>query len=317
MDALRVTHHCRWEPHGYVPAAEGNDEWPLQFCPECGLVRLGRVPNPHQAYPPGYYGKREKKFLPFFEALSRQPPVLLRDAERFAKNLASKEGHVPRVLDVGCGRGYLLARLCAAGFRCAGIDIPDSPIPSQAKEMDLKIGDALSLPWPDQTFDLLVMNHVLEHLSDPWIACREAARVLRKGGLLYIGVPNFGSFQRKIFGPAWFPLEIPRHLFHFTPTTLSAVVSSADFSVRKISTWSFTQGAFGFIQSALNWMDPQHKNAFLGLIKGQRCVPIWRLFCHALLACLLLPLAVFETIISTWLGKGPIVVITASRPATR
>lgn len=308
-----MTHLCRWEPLGKFPAAEGEELWPLCKCSECGLVRLGRIPAVHRAYPSEYYGKKEKKFLTFFEYLSHQPPVLLKDAERLAQRLAVKDGQTPRVLDVGCGRGYLLSRLAHAGFRCAGIDIPGSPIPNHANGMDIRIGDALNLPWPDQSFDLLVMNHVLEHVMDPWIACREASRVLRKGGILYLGVPNFGSFQSKLFGSTWFPLEIPRHLFHFTPTTLLAVVSSVGFFARRTSTWSLTQGTFGFIQSALNRIDPQYKNAFLDLIKGQKSAPRGRLVFHALLACLLLPLGVLETIISSLLGRGPIIAISAAK----
>ena len=306
-------HLCRWEPLGNIPAAQGEESWPLDKCPECGLVRLGRIPTVLQAYPPEYYGRKEKKFLTFFEYLSHQPPVLLKDAERLAQRRAIKDGRAPCVLDVGCGRGYLLSRLAHAGFSCAGIDIPGSPIPNQTNGMDMRIGDALKLPWLDQSFDLLVMNHVLEHASDPWIACREAARVLRKDGVLYLGVPNFGSFQMRLFGPDWFPLEIPRHLFHFTPPTLLSVVSAAGFFVRRTSTWSLTHGIFGFIQSALNRVDPQYKNVFLELIKGHRKAPLLRLLFHILLACFLLPLGVLETIISSCLGRGPVIVISATR----
>jgi SAM-dependent methyltransferase len=296
-----------------VSAAESDSVWPLHLCSECGLVRLGRLPAVGEAYPAEYYGKADKKFLPIFEGLSHRPPVLLETAERLAHESATRERRGPDVLDVGCGRGYFLKRLRKAGWSCAGIDIPSSPIPQSEDGMDCRSGDASSLPWPARSFDLVVINHVLEHVADPWLACREAARVLRDGGILYVGVPNFGSWQSQVFGGAWFPLEIPRHLFHFTPDTLSMVVSASGFCPQKTSTWSLTQGTFGFIQSALNQADHTRRNSFLALVKGQRATTLSAALLHALAACVLLPAGVIETICSSALSRGPIVAMVARK----
>lgn len=300
-----------------MSAAENDSVWPLHFCSECGLVRLGRLPTVDEAYPSEYYGKADKKFLPIFEGLSHRPPVLLETAKRLAYESAARERRSPDVLDVGCGRGYLLKRLRKAGWSCAGIDIPSSPIPESEVGMDCRSGDASSLPWPDRSFDLVVINHVLEHVADPWLACREAARVLRDEGILYVGVPNFGSSQSQVFGGAWFPLEIPRHLFHFTPDTLAMVVSASGFSPQKISTWSLTQGTFGFIQSALNLADHNRRNSFLALVKGQQTTTLSAAFVHAFAACLLLPAGVLETIWSSALGRGPIVAMVARKSSSQ
>jgi 2-polyprenyl-3-methyl-5-hydroxy-6-metoxy-1,4-benzoquinol methylase len=276
-------------------------------------VRLGRLPSVSETYTQEYYGRADKKFVGCFEGLSHQPPVLLRDAESRAAKLAAKEGRSPCVLDVGCGRGYLLKRLKKAGWLCAGIDIPGSPIPSNDSDLDCRTGDASKLPWSDGKFDLVVINHVLEHLEDPWLACLEAARVLKIGGVLYVCVPNFASLQRRLFGPYWFPLEIPRHLFHFTPASLFAVVSSAGFYPQRTSTWSLTQGTFGFVQSALNLVCTMRRNVLLSLLKGQGSESMPTVFLHSIGAFCLLPFGVLETVGSAAAFRGPIVAIVSTK----
>lgn len=306
-----LPHDCQWEPLWEAPAAEGSAVWPVVICRRCGMAKLALTPTVSEAYPPSYYGSASKKFLPGFESLSHVPPVLTRQAEHLAETLARSHGRTPRVLDVGCGRGYYLKRKLRAGWFCAGIDIPGSPLPEGGDGLDCRSGDASQLPWADDSFDLVVINHVLEHVSNPALACSEASRVLSKGGVLYVGVPNFGSWQRRMFGRNWFPLEIPRHLHHFTPQTLSILVSSAGFQLKDFSTWSLPQGIFGFIQSALNAIDPSGRNAFLSLIKGQVAAPWTKLFPHTVGACVLLPLAFIETIASSFFKQGPIVAILA------
>ena len=306
-------HECQWEKLWEAPAAEGNKHWPLEICRSCGLARLSRTPTMAEAYPSEYYGSAAKKFLPGFESLSHVPPVLLSDAERMAKRNASTEGRQPSILDIGCGRGYLLKRLQRAGWTCAGIDIPESPLPISEPGFDCRHGDASSLPWDDDSFDLVVLNHVLEHVPDPLLACREAARVLRRGGVLYVGVPNFGSWQSRLFGRNWFPLEIPRHLSHFRPEALAVLISKAGMCCGQFKTWSLTQGAFGFVQSALNAIDGSNRNLFLSLVKGRSTASWARSALHSAGAFLLLPLGIIETFLASLCRQGPVIALIAEK----
>jgi 2-polyprenyl-3-methyl-5-hydroxy-6-metoxy-1,4-benzoquinol methylase len=307
-------HECQWEVLWEAPAAEGDKTWPVEICRRCGIARLSRIPSIAEAYSSEYYGNASKKFLPGFESLSHVSPVLLAEAERMAKSRAFAESRKPKVLDIGCGRGYLLKRLQQAGWDCAGIDIPESPVPANEIGLDCRHGDASILPWDDGFFDLVVINHVLEHVPDHVLACREAARVLRSGGILYLGVPNFGSWQSRLFGRNWFPLEIPRHLFHYTPKTLAKVVSEAGLRCGKLKTWSLTQGSFGFVQSVLNTIDGSNRNAFLSLVKGHSNTSALRALSHILGAFVLLPVGIVETFIASAFGRGPIVALIAQKP---
>jgi ubiquinone/menaquinone biosynthesis C-methylase UbiE len=94
-----------------------------------------------------------------------------------------------RVVDVGCGPGYLCAEMAAAGARVTGVD-PSPAMLALAERrgtgVELAAGDALSLPVEDATFDAAVSTQVYEYVADIAAALREARRVLRPGGRLLV-----------------------------------------------------------------------------------------------------------------------------------
>jgi len=306
---------CMWSHLCDAPSKDDHKLWPLSVCSECGLVRLTEIPDLEIAYPQEYYGSGERKFLPGIEAISHVRPVLMTNAIRRCASIARCENRQPRVLDVGCGRGYLLRDLAANGWSCAGIDIPGSPLPIDAAKLgfDCRTGDACSLPWPENSFDLVVINHVLEHVSDPWAACLEARRVLRERGLLYVGVPNFGSFQRQLFGGNWFPLELPRHIFHFTARSLGLLLQRTGFTPRHWATRSFRQGVFAWIQSALNVVDRSKPNRLLAIIKGETSLASVRSLGHLVIACCLAPLGILEVCLASLFRSGSVLAVVCDK----
>lgn len=307
-----ANHDCTWRKLNRAIATTDGSLWPFEVCTSCGLVRLGRLPRLEEAYPPDYYGSGEAKFLPGIEILSHAPPALMVTARRLASRLP--DGAKPRsVLDVGCGRGYLLRQFRRMGWLASGIDIKGSPIPVADPDLDCREGDACLLPWPAGHFDLVVINHVLEHVADPWTACAEAARVLRPGGILYVGVPNYGSFQRRLFGSLWFPLELPRHLYHFSPRSLSALTEKAGFTVLRQTTRSYRQSMFGFIQSALDFLDRGHPGLLLALLKGRAQAFSARSLLHISAGILLAPIAFVETSLAWILSRGSVVIVVCQK----
>src|SRR5439155_717056 len=74
----------------------------------------------------------------------------------------------------------------------------------------------------------------LEHVHQPLGILREALRVLVPGGTAVIAVPNFEGYAARWFGPHWFGLDLPRHLTHFTPSTLTDMLRTAGFQVKTV-----------------------------------------------------------------------------------
>jgi 2-polyprenyl-3-methyl-5-hydroxy-6-metoxy-1,4-benzoquinol methylase len=77
--------------------------------------------------------------------------------------------------------------------------------------------------------------HVLEHVPDPVAVARRMLEWLTPDGLLIVETPNAGGLGAGLFGGAWAGLELPRHLSHFTPATLAAVIEKA--GGRVVWTW--------------------------------------------------------------------------------
>lgn len=102
-----------------------------------------------------------------------------------------------RVLDIGCGDAGVLIAFAERGARCAGIELDEKSLErgrvraeEHGVEVELRRGIAEELPWPDGSFDLVILDNVLEHVTDREKTLGEIHRVLRPGGLLYQVTPK-------------------------------------------------------------------------------------------------------------------------------
>jgi ubiquinone/menaquinone biosynthesis C-methylase UbiE len=101
------------------------------------------------------------------------------------------------VLDIGCGDAGVLIAFAEQGASCAGIESFEASVErgrmratDHGVEVDLRLGVAESLPFPDASFDLVMLDNVLEHVDDRALTLREVRRVLKPGGLLYLVTPK-------------------------------------------------------------------------------------------------------------------------------
>jgi 2-polyprenyl-3-methyl-5-hydroxy-6-metoxy-1,4-benzoquinol methylase len=166
------------------------------------------------------------------------------------------------VLDVGCGRGVLLAPLAELGFDVHGVEMSEEAVGGADPRADVRIATRLSdAGYESSFFDEVIIWHTLEHMADPRGTLQECHRVLRPGGRLIVAVPNFSSAQARWSGPAWFHLDAPRHLYHFPLPALRQLIERCGFVCSSEHHFSLRQNAFGWIQSALNRFSRQPRNA--------------------------------------------------------
>ncbi|MBI4912072.1 MAG: class I SAM-dependent methyltransferase [Acidobacteria bacterium] len=245
------------------------DLFEVYRCEACGLAWT--LPQPASAdlpkyYPAEYYGPATARRFPSW--VEGAQALLYRGRARSVeRQLESGPG---KVLDFGCGKGFLLEAFQRRGWMVQGVELSETSA-RHAREVlgiPVHVGALESLEAEPGSQDALVAWHVLEHLPQPRKALEGFRRLLRPGGVLMISVPNFGSLEARRTGAGWFHLDVPRHLVHFTPETLSALLSRAGFTVVRRRRFAPEFDLFSFIQSLENRLGFP-ANRLYGLLRGK------------------------------------------------
>jgi len=149
-----------------------------------------------------------------------------------------------RLLEVGCGSGKLLYRMKNLGWMVTGIDL-DSDAFAEAKSLgvDVRKGELQDHDFNAGEFHIVVMNHVIEHLSDPLKVLEHCRHLLKPGGKLILLTPNCDSRGHQKWGEYWRGLEVPRHLQIFNIESLSMLVKRAGFTIDQCKTTGKTRFA--------------------------------------------------------------------------
>jgi SAM-dependent methyltransferase len=133
-----------------------------------------------------------------------------------------------RLLDVGCASGRFLRQMKEIGWQVAGIEF-DELAARKARDItpDVFVGDPMDAPFLPGRFDVVTAFHVIEHLPAPLGTLRRMLEWLAPGGMAIVEVPNVAGVGGRAFGRYWSGLDFPRHLTHFTPETMGAMVERA------------------------------------------------------------------------------------------
>ncbi|MCA1679980.1 MAG: class I SAM-dependent methyltransferase [Actinobacteria bacterium] len=139
-----------------------------------------------------------------------------------------------RALDIGVGSGDFLKRLAARGWEPWGIEANPSAAEAARQRCGLASGRivvarAEDVSFAHGTFDLITAHHVVEHLHDPMGVLSKAQTWLSDDGRLVLTMPNVKSLESRLFGRLWFGLDLPRHLYHFDPDTITELLGRSGF----------------------------------------------------------------------------------------
>jgi len=147
-----------------------------------------------------------------------------------------------KLLEIGVGSGAFLNYMKTKGFEVAGCDLSDAVCKHAQNTFDISIhcGFVFELP-SDARYDVIVINHVLEHVNNPVKFLLDVKARLKQNGILHLAVPNIASWGARLKG--WNCYE-PYHLIYFSPDTLRRVIEMAGFNVVLLSTCESFSGWF-------------------------------------------------------------------------
>ncbi len=156
------------------------------------------------------------------------------------------KGHI---LDVGCGNGGWLLRMKAAGWSVQGVE-PDGTAAMFANKADIPVhcGTLPDAGFHDRSFDLIRFHYVFEHIHNPNEILEEVRRIMASDGICLIRVPNIKSVNFSLFKKYWFPLDIPRHVVHYTPDGMQRIAQKHGMKVKRIMFRSPKTGFFTSIE---------------------------------------------------------------------
>ena len=142
-----------------------------------------------------------------------------------------------KLLDIGSGTGEFLNVAKEDGWEIIGIE-PSSKAKAIAIKKGVSFIDNTNL-LEDQSFDVITMWHVLEHVPNIENQIKELKRLLKPNGTILIAVPNFNSFDAKYYDVFWAAYDVPRHLWHFSKTAIKALFQKQDLELIKVLPMKF------------------------------------------------------------------------------
>lgn len=221
-------------------------EYPYHLCHVCGSLSIIKIPEELDELYANYYSFSDLPEISFVR--SEIYKYVLKNIGWFSKALSfclTHQNDLPikslqpirikrnmRILDVGCGAGFLLRFLHKTGFKnCLGID--------PYLEKDINCLDGLSLKKKEtfdlnEKFDIIMFHHVFEHFSNPEEVLSHVSTLLAKGGTCLIRVPNIDSYSFLRYKENWFSIHAPFHLFLPSRVGMEQIAKNAGLVVDKV-----------------------------------------------------------------------------------
>lgn len=267
------------------------DTFQIVACSNCTTSYTAPRPSSLNRYYPQLY----REYGPFVTTVLRA--FYNTRVSRWAR-LKSAGGSV---LEVGCGSGLMLAAFSRRGWKTMGIERNEEAAEGAQRTFGLDVSakpvEALPL---DAQFDLIIMFHVLEHITAPVTLLGECAKRLAPGGRIILNVPNFASWQSRFAGSNWLHLDPPRHLTHLTPETLAAILERAGLKLAEVSFVSYEHDPYGWVESSINRLTGR-KNTLTRFLMGLDAFGPAVLLSLLLVTVLFLPAVILS--LMSWVAK--------------
>lgn len=208
------------------------EEFAIYKCSECGL--LITRPMPELSKLGSYYASEN------YISHSDEQKDLLSKVYHFVRNythkrkykLLKKYSSGNSVLDIGCATGEFLHYCASQGMKTTGVEPNDKARLVAQSRFKLEVATEPEIESLEtESFDLITMWHVLEHVPDLNHRMQDIYRLLKKDGFAFIALPNHASYDASFYYRFWAAWDVPRHLYHFDRKSLYALATKHGFEV--------------------------------------------------------------------------------------
>ena len=218
--------------------------WTLYKCKQCGVEAV--YPSPSDVELSEYYSVySHNKSVTFSLRTGSHHPSLRRLFHWISGDIDPRDFIKPEpnstILDYGCGEAGCLFDFHSRGLRISGAEISsEMVIACQKAGLDVHhVTNPDLIPFTDESFNIVYLMQVFEHLRNPHVFFYELFRITKPGGMVYIAIPNSKSIWKYIFGKNWVSgWFVPFHLFHYDEKSFSQLANKHGFDVLKA--WSRT-----------------------------------------------------------------------------
>ena len=275
------------------------ERFAIEACTNCGLGHTTPTPEDlGRYYGQRYYGGRHG----FTAAHCARRRARLVDS-------AARSGRKGALLDVGCGDGTFLLEARGRGWNVVGTEMN----PELARSAGLEVYESVAEASTRAPFDCITLWHCLEHVRNPKEMIESLVPLLAADGIIVVAVPDAEGMQASVFGPAWFHLDVPRHLFHFGDRSLTLLLQDAGLTVERRLHQELEYDLLGWLQSALNRMLSAPNILFDRLTGRDTAARRGEVGASYVMGTLLSPLALSATAVGTMAGRGGTIIAIARR----
>jgi SAM-dependent methyltransferase len=200
------------------------EEYTLVRCPACMLVWLNSPPRPEEMH---------LHYTDAYDRLISASGNKTSNRWKQRKETLAEYKQSGTLLDLGCSSGSFLESMRSGSWQLCGIEMSAGVARKAEARTGARVfvGDILDAPFSRERFDVITCFDVFEHLYDPRKVMTKVEEWLKPGGIFYVQVPNIESAEARTFGRYWHGLELPRHLFHYSPACLKLLAETAGLQV--------------------------------------------------------------------------------------
>jgi 2-polyprenyl-3-methyl-5-hydroxy-6-metoxy-1,4-benzoquinol methylase len=207
----------------------------LVQCQNCGLVYVSPRPDAAELYAlygESYFQNENSSTVGYTNYIRDEGNI----RQTFARRLSRLERFIKpgRLLDVGCATGFFLDEAQSRGWDVHGLDVSWFAV-DYARDhfgIDARHGSLTELDYPPESFDLVTLWDVIEHVPDPKAYVQRAAELLKPGGMIALATPDVESIPARITGKKWVGYKLSEeHIYYFAPRTLNRLLNEMGFDV--------------------------------------------------------------------------------------